>query len=303
MIYTDLHCDTAYEMFKEKKTFKKNDLHINAEKIKFLKRYTQVFAIWSDNDLEDEENYKNFFLTRNYFTENISGLGFNICISGEEYKINLQNQKSAAILAVEGGKLLSGDLSRLDVLYAFGVRFFTLVWKDECCVGGAYNTECGLTEFGKKAIKKMNELGIIPDISHASQKSFWETAEISEKPFIATHSNSRAVYNHRRNLTDEQFIAVKKTGGVVGISLCREHIDDNPDIQSVIRHIDHYLSLGGEDTVCFGCDFDGASIVGGISGICDIYKLRDELLKIGYNDKLIDKIMYKNADNFIIKNL
>ena len=302
MNYTDLHCDTAYEIYKTKSELYKNNLHIDMEKSKIFEKYSQIFAIWSDNEKTDDENYDDFFKIRNYFIENISENDIILCKNGLEY--NESKHQNRTFLAVEGGKLLSDDISRLNVLYENDVRFLTLVWNGVCEIGGAFNTNEGLTDFGKEVVKTCEKLGIIVDLSHSSDKTVSDVFEITNKPVIATHSNSRSVFYHRRNLTDEQFYEIKTRGGIVGISLCRGHVSDEPvNISGVIKHIDYYMSLGGENTVCFGCDFDGAEIPDGVVNISGVKNIICELKKIGYNDTLIENIMYKNADNFLLRNL
>ncbi|MCL2096369.1 MAG: membrane dipeptidase [Oscillospiraceae bacterium] len=301
MNYTDLHCDTAYEIYKTKSRLDKNGLHIDFEKAGIFEKYSQIFAIWSDNDKSDDENYEDFFKIRDYFLESFSE--------------NKNQNKISAYLAVEGGKLLSDDLSRLDILYNCGVRFLTLVWNGVCKIGGAFNTNEGLTDFGKQAVKKCEELGIIIDISHGSDKLISDVFDISGKPVIASHSSSRKIISDicpgqktlaKRNLSDGQFLEIKKRGGVVGISLCRGHIanEEGPvNISDIIKHIDYYLSLGGEDIICFGCDFDGAPMPDDIGDITGVMKICEELKKRGFSDSLIENIMYRNADNFIERNI
>lgn len=302
MKYTDLHCDTAYEIYKSKSGLSKNNYHIDMEKTKIFERYSQIFAIWSDNEKDDDENYEDFFKIINYFTENLSENDINFCTTGLEY--DESKNKNRAFLAVEGGKLLSDDITRLNVLYENGVRFLTLVWNGICKIGGAFNTDEGLTDFGKEAVRRAEELGIIIDLSHSSDKAVSDVFKIITKPVIATHSNSRSVFDHKRNITDEQFLEIKKRGGIVGISLCSPHLSAKPAaIPDIIKHIDYYMALGGENTVCFGCDFDGAEIPEDVVNISGIEKICAELKSIGYNDTLIENIMHKNADNFIIRNL
>ena len=302
MKYTDLHCDTAYEIYKSKSGLYKNNYHIDMEKAKIFEKYSQVFAVWSDNDKNDDENYADFFKIKNYLNENLAENDIILCKTGLEYKEH--ENKSCAFLAVEGGKLLSGDISRLDALYENGVRFFTLVWNGLCKIGGAFNTDAGLTDFGKEVVKRAGELGIIIDLSHSSDKTIIDVFEMTSKPVIASHSNSRSVFELKRNLADGQFLEIKKRGGIVGISLCREHISDEPaTVSGIIKHIDYYMALGGENTVCFGCDFDGAEVPEDVGNISGILKICGELKKLGYDDMLIENIMYKNADNFIARNL
>jgi len=311
--YTDLHCDTAYEIYKSKSGLNKNNYHIDTERAKIFNRYSQIFAIWSDNDKTDDENYEDFFRVRNYFIENLCENDIILCKSKLEYEEN--KSKNCAFLSVEGGKLLSDDLSRLDVLYENGARFLTIVWNGSCKIGGEFNTDEGLTDFGKKVVKRCEELGIIVDLSHGSDRLVSDVLEIAKKPVIASHSSSRSIIAGccpdkktlaKRNLSDEQFHEIKKRGGIVGISLCRGHIADENGpvtIKDVIKHIDYYMSLGGENTVCFGCDFDGAEVPEDVGDITGIVKICAELKKIGYDDTLIENIMYKNADNFIVRNL
>lgn len=307
MKYTDLHCDTAYEIYKSKSGLNQNGYHIDMEKAKIFDRYSQVFAVWSDNEKGDDENYEDFFKIRNYLIENLSENGMNLCKTGLEYEENIIKNKNCAFLAVEGGKLLSDDIKRLDVLYENGVRFLTLVWNGICKIGGAFNTCEGLTDFGKEVVRRAEELGIVIDLSHSSDKMINDVFEMTGKPVIASHSSSRSIMCcHRRNLADEQFLEIKKRGGIVGISLCRGHIADENGpvtITDIIKHIDYYMSLGGENTVCFGCDFDGAEMPDGIENISGVEKICGGLKKIGYGDTLIENITHKNADNFILRNL
>ena len=315
MNYTDLHCDTAYEIYKSKSGLNKNNFHIDMEKTQIFDRYSQIFAIWSENEKDDDDNYEDFFKIRNYLIENLAENDIILCHNGMEYKENLEKNINCAFLAVEGGKLLSDDISRLDVLYKHDVRFLTLMWNGLCKIGGAFNTNEGLTDFGKTVVQRAEELGIIIDLSHSSDKTVSDVFERTDKPVIASHSSSRTIITDccpckktlaKRNLSDEQFLEIKKRGGIVGISLCRGHIADENGavtISDIIRHIDYYMSLGGENTVCFGCDFDGAKIVDGVGDITGMKKIICEMKKIGYDDTLIENIMYKNADNFIMRNL
>ena len=302
MNYTDLHCDTALEIYLKGCGLCKNGLHVDAENAGVYNRYSQVFAVWSDSDRADDENYGDFFRVRDYFVKRCAEAGIALCGTAQEYKANRGSNR--AVLAVEGGKLLAGDINRLAVLRAHGVRFLTLVWNGICAIGGAFNTNEGLTDFGREVVRKCEELGIIVDVSHSSDKMMDEVFEMAGRPVVATHSNSRSVFAHKRNLTDGQFGEIKKRGGIVGISLCSLHVGEEPVfMKDIIRHIDYYMALGGENCVCFGCDFDGAPLPGGIRGVADVAVIAEELKKIGYSDRLVENIMYRNADNFIGDNL
>ena len=302
MNYTDLHCDTALEIYLAGSGLCTNNFNIDAERAKFYNRYSQIFAVWSDEGKTDDENYGNFFKVRDYFMERCTESDIILCGTAAEYEEN--KNRNRAVLAVEGGNLLSGDINRLAVLRGHGVRFLTLVWKGSREIGGAFDTAGGLTGFGSEVVRKCEELGIIVDISHSSDKTIADVFEIADRPVAATHSNSRSVFAHKRNLTDGQFGEIKKRGGIVGISLCNIHIGDAPVfLKDVVKHIDYYMALGGENTVCLGCDFDGAPLPEDIKSIADVVKIAGELKSIGYNDNLIENIMYRNADNFIANNL
>ena len=267
--YFDLHCDTLYERFMRPDTPK----HLDDEG-DFLRR-KQIYAVWSDHKLAPDVMYNNFFR----IAKLLPGGGR---------------------LAVEGGELLGDDITRLDALARCDLAYFTLVWADVCPIGGGWNTDEGLSDFGIDVVRRLGELKIVPDVSHASERMFWDVAELTDR-FIATHSNSRAVCDHRRNLTDEQFCYIRDKGGVVGISMCPYHLCDkeSADVTDVLRHIEHYMSLCGEGTVCLGCDFDGIEKTPvGLTGPGRLYKLAEEMAKAGYSDSLIDAVFYENANNY-----
>jgi membrane dipeptidase len=227
--------------------------------------------------------------------------------SGKE--IESLTVKNKLMLSVEDARILCGRLDRLSVLYARGIRFLIPVWGGKTIIGGAHDTDEGLTEFGKSVIEECFKVGIIPDTSHSSEKTAQEIIDMAalyEKSVMASHSNSYSICPHTRNLRDYQFEQVKKAGGIVGISLCSLHITKSGEasIDDVVRHIEHYLSLGGEDTVALGCDFDGTDMLpNGLKALDDIPRLADRLSQLGYTDKQINKIFYQNAKDFIDKNL
>ena len=153
------------------------------------------------------------------------------------------------------------------------------------------------------------DLGIVIDVSHSSAKVVDEIAEMAadvKKPIIATHSNSNSVAVHPRNLTDNQFTKIKQSGGIVGISLAQSHLCGKTTslatIDDLINHIEYYLGLDGQHTVCLGCDFDGIEITPDkIDSIADLYKLADALSAKNFSDELINAIFYQNAHNFLKK--
>ena len=302
----DLHCDTLYEASKRGESLIKNGLHISFERLAKYSPFCQVLAVWSDSKLDCEGAWHAFFTARSLLERELAEYpSVKQVTSDAELTACEKNGHGAVILSVEGGKLIGTDLSRLDILRGEGVRFMTLTWDDPCAICGSNKTGGGLTEFGRSAVTRMLELGIVPDISHASDESADDVISLAEeqgKICIATHSNSRAVCNHSRNLTDRLFRRLVKLGAVVGISMAPQHLREGggADICDIVRHIEHYMSLGGENTVCLGCDLDGIETrPKGIETVSDIEKIADALGRINYTDELIKKIFYANARNFI----
>lgn len=294
MKYFDTHCDTLYALTRKERGFDNDVNHVTLRGIKDYEVYEQMFAVWSHPSRTDDENWA-FFLR-----------------AVETYKKELVPLRSKSFiphLSVEGGALIRDDISRLDVLSKLGVRMFALVWENECLIGGAHNTNIGLTPFGKEVVKRLCELDIVPDVSHASDKMTYETCEIAAGlgcPVSASHSNSRTVRPHQRNLTDEMFRMIRDSGGTVGVNLCCAFLGDRINnvikVSDVLTHIEHFLSLGGEDTVCLGCDLDGIhTLPAPMKGVRDVYMIAEEMKKIGYSDELINKITYSNASAFFAK--
>lgn len=302
MKYFDLHCDTATETFFKGTSLSSNDGHISLDRLGGINKYTQIMAVFSREDGTDEKCFEEFKQIVEYHKK--------------EQKINqiktaneLDNNSLSYIWAVEDARILCSDLQRIDFLHDCGVRIITPVWSGETIVGGAFDTETGLTKFGKSAVSKFLSLGIIPDISHSSEqtaKDIFELAERAKMPVIASHSCAYSVRQHPRNLRDYQFKMVKKSGGIVGLSFCAYHLADVKKApctaSDIMKHIYHYLSLGGEDILCIGADFDGAGMPYGIEGIQSIPDLYRRV-EYEHGKVTADKIFYKNAYVFFKKHL
>jgi len=219
--------------------------------------------------------------------------------SGEDLK---SDSKIKVILGIEGGEAIEGSFDRLYEVYKLGVRLIGLTWNTPNEISDtAASPKNGLTEFGRQLIPKMESLNMMVDVSHISEKGFWDVCEISKKPFIASHSNSKTIKNHNRNLTDEQFKALIKKGGVAGINLYPLFLGENANISTAVSHIEHFLSLGGEDNIGIGADFDGIDFLpAGISGSESLHNLLNELLKLNYNEKIVRKIAKYNFQRVFI---
>ena len=308
--FFDLHCDTLTKALDENKKLYENDLHISIKKAQKYTPYIGCFAVWIPDKIRGNAAMELF--NRAYqkliSEQKNSANSFFICKDSKDIEnLTSTKNKSGVILTVEGGAVLGGNLENIEYLREKGVRIMTLTWSGTCEIGdgvGVPNAR-GLSEFGKRAVKKMEKCGIIVDVSHASEKMFYDVCEISEKPFIATHSNSKKVCNHRRNLTDDQFKIISNRGGIVGISFCKDFLSDkkSPNLDDIIKHTEHFLELGGENTLAIGSDFDGCDVPDEICGIEHVENLYEYFLKMNYNQRIVDKIFFGNAYNFMIDNL
>jgi len=298
----DCHCDTASKALDENTGFFNNDLQVDLGKISF--EYTQFFAAFiapEYNGVALDRTLGIIKKTKKEISRNPDRMV--LCRDYNDYCEN--KGKIKAFLSLEGAEAIT-SMEVLEMLYDEGIRLATLTWNYSNHLAGGVLGEGGLSAFGKKVVRKMNESGIIVDVSHLNDESFWDVMEVSKKTVIASHSNSRTVCNNKRNLTDEQFFAIKKNGGVVGINLYPLFLsgEKTAEISDIIKHIEYFLSLGGENNISLGADFDGIDVMPqNMEGAWDIYKLFDEMLRLGYGEKIINKLSCTNMERILQENL
>lgn len=294
----DTHCDTLCKAYDEKGELFHNNLQLNLEQLMKFKTPVQFFAIWlnkkyyadayAETVKRIEYYYKQAEKNKEIFAH---ANGYNDIVR------NKKNGKISGMLSIEGGEALEGKIENLYTLYHMGVRSMTLTWNYKNEIGsGAGETTGGITDFGRMVIGEMEKLGMLVDVSHLNDKSFWHVAKIAEKPFIASHSNSRKITNIRRNLTDAQMKAIAQSGGVIGINLCPIFLSNKNYANSddVIRHIDYMIRVVGVDHIGFGCDFDGIDDTPrDITNISCIHKVIYALDK-KYGSAVVRKIAEEN---------
>lgn len=283
----DAHADTASRLLDENKSLFENDLHIDLTRLS-KNESIQVFASFIDPLYKTCAKERFDAIVDNFYSE-AEKHKITICRNYDE--ICKKDGGVKAILSLEGGEPIE-SLEDLDYIKSRGVMIIAPTWnfKNQLGCGVLEKEDTGLTEFGKKAVRRMNELGILIDVSHLSEKSFWDVAEISKKPICASHSNSKPVMDNPRNLTDEQFCKIRDMKGCVGINFYPPFLGE--DIKCVIDHIDRFLSLGGEDNIGIGSDFDGVDrLPKGIGGCQDIEKV---IKMLPYPEKIRKKIAYEN---------
>ena len=291
----DLHCDTLSEMLIRGVGVRNNNLAVDLDKTKGFDNVCLTFAAYISDRFENKCAYNHYKKLKSTFKNNV----LSDCV------VNAQNArqvediwndgKIAALFSVENAKVIGNDLSILDELKRDNVLFITLTHNaDNLLASGVGGSEGDLTEFGKSAIIKMNELGILPDLSHLNERGFYSVAEISEAPLLLTHSNLKAVKDNKRNLTNDQFKRVVKSGGVVGINFYCEFLGNDP-FESIYRNISLMLDLGGEENIALGSDFDGARISNQLASIDKLNDLCNYLIGKNLSQRNLEKIFYKNA--------
>ncbi|MDR0952297.1 MAG: dipeptidase [Oscillospiraceae bacterium] len=318
----DAHCDTITALAPGE-TLMHNSKHLSLSRAAKYRPYAQVFAIfsrpWQEGFDPASIDYTRDFPQdvliaegEKYLTKLLAEFDrerevLSLCRSASDAQNAALDGKAAGFIAVEGAELLGCDLTRLQDAYNAGVRLINLCWNfDNALCGSAAASGGGLTPLGRGYVRRMQELGVAVDLSHASERTFWDVLEISTRPVLAGHSNSKALCNHSRNLTDAQFRALVSTGGVAGINLCPAFLNDSgaATIDDIVRHIEHFLELGGERTLCLGADWDGVdSLPAGISGVEDAEKIYTALLTRGVAESTIRDIFYNNLMNFLEKSL
>jgi membrane dipeptidase len=182
-----------------------------------------------------------------------------LCTSTKDMEHALTSGKIALFMMIEGARPLRDQLGLIDLYYRLGVRSIQLTWNGRNLVGdgcGESQTAGGLTRFGKAVVKEMNRMGMVVDLSHASEATFYSAVEVSEDPVIVSHANARAVHDHVRNLTDEQIKVLAQQGGVIGVCFFPVFIDkENPSLEKLLDHVDHIAELVGTESISLGPDF------------------------------------------------
>lgn len=296
----DCHCDTISRVIAEGGSLRKNGFHTDLERLHKFTPCAQVFAVCAETLDRPVEKADALLRRLSQEIEENSDIVM-LCLNFNDIKKAAESGKVAVFISIEGCE----QISSLESAYQDGVRVLHPTWNfdNELC-GAAMGSGKGLTEKGRAFVKKAQHMGFALDMSHISERGFWDTLEACEKPVVAGHSNARAICNVPRNLTDEQFNALVLIGGGAGINLYPEFLGLGKDINAVIAHIEHFLSLGGERSVFLGCDFDGIdSTPTGLDGVHKLDKLYNELLNRNYPEALVRALFWDNLYDIMEKML
>ena len=353
-IVIDMHADTAQRLVDENVDLQQrlSDGHFDAVRAKEGGLDAQFFSIWVEPELFGGGG-PGAMKRADIQIEAVRNLAakhpetWELATTAADVRRIAASGKIAALMGMEGGYAIDERLENVERYYQMGVRYLSPAWSVSTSWAGSSGDEIGktrgLNDFGKQVIREMNRLGMMVDVSHLSDKAFWDIVNTSTKPVIATHSGCRAITNVPRNLTDEMITALAKTGGVVNVIFYPEHIEPGysekkkkvdaeiaalvqrasdeekgdaahkklardrvraqeylkrlpaVSVSRIVDHIDHVVKLVGIDHVGIGSDFDGIQAVpADLKSIADLPNLTKELLRRGYSENDVDKILGGN---------
>ena len=323
----DMHCDTILEIYEKRQAGEacgilKNGLHIDLEKLKKGDYLLQNFAVFVHMKHMAERNQPlpeyAFMMIDTFFSEmrkypELVG----IARSYQDIEENWKNGRISALLTMEEGGICEGKAEYLRIFYELGVRMFTFTWNfpnelawpnrlEQEGAPAAYfvpETEQGLTEKGFEFLEEMERLGMIADVSHLGDKGIFDVIAHARRPFVASHSNARAVCRHSRNLTDEMIRGIAEKGGVIGINFYPDFLRNQEEqgspmkvsVTDIARHIRHMIKTGGIECVGLGSDFDGITSSFEMKDASDLPILEESLRKNGFTEEEIEKIFYRNV--------
>lgn len=321
MKIVDMHCDTISEIWESQRANKpqqlyQNSLHVDIQKMQKAGYLLQNFALYIDlqkgldpfvhvleliHVFQDEiqKNEKYIRLAKTY----------------DEIIANNQEGKISALMTIEEGECCKGEIKNLETLYDLGARMMTLTWnypnalgspnillKDAVVSAGGFyrfDSSVGLTEKGFLFVERMEELGMIIDVSHLSDAGFWDVAKHTKKPFVASHSNARALCGHARNLTDDMIRAIADKGGVIGLNCYGCFLnainDDRSYVAKMVEHARHILNVGGRECLGLGTDFDGIKGTLEMQDCSQMYKLVREFERQQFTDSEIENVLFRNV--------
>ncbi len=282
MRYSDLHCDTVSRAYKENKSLYDGDLQINAVKSKNIEKYEQYFALWLSDELRGKAA---FSLCKNMldYYEN------------EMKPIISKRTNISAHLSVENASALGGDLDNIAYFGSRGVEIMSLTWNGENDLASGVNVKGGLKPLGRDAVREMARQNITLDVSHLNERGFYEVCLIDSIKIIATHSNCYDICPHIRNLKKWQIKEIISRGGLIGLNFYPTFLGWGRVFEKIRENIEYLLSLGGENSIAFGSDFDGAEMSEELDGIDKVGDLYEYLSGHGFDSELLDKIFYRNA--------
>ncbi len=306
----DFHCDTLLNFYRDKNMeLRDNPSHISIKKMQEGGALAQFFAIYiSRNEMKTMDPYDIFHEVYLVYKRELEKNNATIrpVYNWKDFEKNRAEGKISSILAVEDGVMLGDKIERLNEIYNMGVRLITLTWNYENSIGFPCSKDeklhmLGLKPFGLEVVCEMNKLGMIVDVSHLSEGGFFDVAEHSKKPFVASHSCARALSGHQRNLTDKQLKVLGEKGGVVGVNFCAEFLREGSTysrVDDIVLHTVYMADKAGIESIALGSDFDGIDDELEIKDYSG-YPILINALEKHFKSDEIDKICHLNAMRII----
>ena len=298
MKIADAHCDTLTAFNKD--VFNSEKAHWNLNKFREVGGELQYFALFTEPELTGDAALSFAFRHIGKF---IRTMPSDVVLL--KSRNDFEDDKVNILLSLEGATPIVNTIDNLYSFYELGVRAMTLTWNHRNFLADGIDEPYGLTQFGKEVVKEMEKLKMIIDVSHLNTAGFDDVLNTVDCPIIASHSNSRAVFDHPRNLYDEQIKEIIKRKGFIGINLYSQFLGNkNDDLKKkMINHIEHILALGGEDVLGFGADFDGIDECpfSDVRAYLEIKQLFDDIF--GEGNPIIDKFLHKNLTEFTLNYL
>ena len=302
----DLHCDTIMQLLDHPDSgdLYRNTWKIDIEKLQKAHSKVQDFALFI-NLGDTNDPYGRYEEMRNLCTTQIHLYGEHIqhVLSYQDVESVYKSGKIGALMSIEEGGVLGGDLDKLKQAYQDGVRLITLTWNYP---NGLGEPHCGeqhkkLTQKGIEFVEAMQDLGIIVDCSHLNDAGTEQLGDILDVPFIASHSNAREVTAHTRNLPDNLIKIIANKGGVIGLNFAQSFLGTSPvsRIEDIVKHGLYLINKGGEDVVALGTDFEGIKPNTEIKDASEMYRLYDAFKEAGLSVDQCEKLFWKNADRLL----
>lgn len=300
----DLHCDTIPIIRRNGWDLVNDKCHVSIDKFAPFEHYVQCFAIAVNDRDRGQVAIDSYETKLAYWKQQAEKYSDRIFWAKSGKELETSDKPITAILTVENACSLGGKFERVEKFKKDGVAMMGLTWNSTNEVGSGINENKGLSDFGKEVVKEIERLGMLIDTSHLSDAGFEDVVALAKGPIVASHSNARAVCGQIRNVTDEQFKEIVRRGGFVGLNYFIKFICDEPEkanFDDIYKHIEHFLSLGGEKSVALGSDFDGAALPECLSGPDKNADFYEYLLKRGLSESLVQDIFYNNAMNVFKK--
>ncbi len=294
----DSHSDTIHVARAHRRRLRENDMQLDLLRSAAYAPRGQVFSIWGDPRRDPPMFDAVIDFWQRELAENGDLLAH--CRSAADIRAAQAEGKCAALLSIEGAEQIECSVDKLPEAREKGVSILHLCWNyDNVLTGSATDGQGGLTAEGRRFAQKAAELGMVIDLSHISERAFWDVLELSDRPVLAGHSDAAGVFPHPRNLTDAQFTALAARGGVAGLNLSPRFLGHGKDIDAVVAHAEHFLALGGEKAVGLGTDLDGVTeLPRGLTGIQDFGKLYEAMLRKNWTEELVQDIFFGNLNAF-----